>query len=133
MLHENWGCVMRTLLVITLISSSLLVQCYTQYQYTPADYEFDSTDVLVRLEFDKHVHNFSNSDTSNFTIKNDSLIVKYELNTLDSITTHMDTLSMMRIKNLTVLNNSHSATAAVMIGITLLLVSFGIGMSNFMK
>ena len=124
---------MKKSIVVIIISSLFVIQCYTQYQYTPKAYEYDSTDVLVRLELEDTIHNFPDDDTSNFKIENDSLIIKYEMSIIDSLVTKVDTVSMSSVKNLTVSNFNTAASVAVMIGYTLVLVVIAVGLDSYGK
>jgi hypothetical protein len=68
---------MKKLLVILLISSILLTQCYTQKEYLTKDYVFNSEDDLKKVVLTDGTEREFSFNQFNYKIESDSLAITY--------------------------------------------------------
>ena len=72
---------MKKLLVILLISSILLTQCYTQNDYLTKDYSYDENDKLIKVIIADNTEKSYESSQYRYKIESDSLLIVYEIKT----------------------------------------------------
>ena len=127
---------MKKLLVILLVSSILLTQCYTQNEYLTKDYSFNTEDNLKKVVLNDSTEKVFSFNECRYKVESDSLLITYSTakesyGDYFRFVTITDTLKLKEIQSLVVSEFNSGLTTTTIIAA--LLVVTGIIISSEMK